>query len=517
MLSPDYLKNCTEDIVRLYQRLEDDIIWDMARRIAKTDFTVPEGARRQMERLKQAGGTYDDVIKGLSKYTRLSQREVEKLLEDAAGKSLEYDDRIYRKAGLHPPPAMESPFVSQHIAAAAKKTGGVLTNLTMTTANTTQTAFINACDRAYMQVQSGGLDYVSAVKRAVKTVSRSGVTVLYPTGHSDKIDVAVRRAVLTGVSQTTGQLQIMRMDEMDCDLVETTAHFGARPSHTAWQGCVFSRSGAHPKYPDFVRSTGYGSGEGLCGWNCRHSFFPFFEGLSQRAYTDEQLRERENRTVEYNGNAYTYYDASQMQRRMERVIREDKRELIGIDAAASASNDMALCDAMKAEFTSASVTLKAHEAELKDFLEQTGRENEKARQQVLGFGRSQAQKAVWANKKELEKYSKLRYNKDGIMIVTDDWKGKDHPRIPKVYKPNAVIETASANGVHMQVDRSIYDNDGKLKKQIHSGAHGNKNTHPYGKCGEHKHEYSWMDGEKSPRRTTAALTEQERKEHGDII
>lgn len=419
MLSPDYLKNCTNDIVRLYQQLEDDIIWDMARRIVKTDFTVPEGARRQMERLQQAGGMYDDVIKGLAKYTGRSEKEIQELLEEASEKSLSYDDRIYRKAGLDPLPLLLSPSVIQHMEAAAKKTDGELRNLTMTTANTTQTAFISACDRAYMQVQSGGLDYVSAVKRAVKTVSRTGATVLYPSGHSDKIDVAVRRAVLTGVSQTTAQLQLLRMDDMGCDLVETTAHFGARPSHTAWQGKVFSRSGRSRSYPDFVKSTGYGTGPGLCGWNCRHSFFPFFEGLSSRAYTDEQLKEREGRTVEYNGKTYTYYDASQIQRKMERTIREDKRELIGLDAAAREAKDAAVKNALNADFTAVSVKLKSHEAKLRDFLEQTGRTNEKERQQVLGFGRSQSQKAVWANKR-VEKYREVIGTRTSTGIEVSD-------------------------------------------------------------------------------------------------
>ena len=92
------------------------------------------------------------------------------------------------------------------------------------------------------------------------------------------MDVAVRRAVLTGVNQTTARMQIARADEMECDLVETTAHMGARPEHMDWQGRIFSRSGKSRKYPDFVKSTGYGTGPGLCGWNCRHSFFPYFEG-----------------------------------------------------------------------------------------------------------------------------------------------------------------------------------------------------------------------------------------------
>lgn len=98
------------------------------------------------------------------------------------------------------------------------------------------------------------------------------------SGHTDTIEVAVRRAVATGVNQACGKAQEQLADDLGCDLVETTAHSGARPEHALWQGQIFSRSGKSTKYPDFRRSTGYGTGAGLMGWNCRHSFNPWFEG-----------------------------------------------------------------------------------------------------------------------------------------------------------------------------------------------------------------------------------------------
>ena len=402
MLTPGYLKTCGDDLVRLYQQLEDDIVRDAARRIVKMDFSVTDAARWQIERLQQSGAVYEDMIKSLSKYTGKSEREIKKLLQSSSVQSLVYDDAIYKKAGLLPPPLSGSPLLMQHITAAVSKTSNSFKNLTMTTAVKSQADFINACDRAYMQVSSGTLDYVTAVKWAVKSVSDTGASVLYPSGRSDKPDVAVRRAVLTGVSQTGNELQILRMDEMGCTLVETTAHFGARPTHTVWQGRVYSRNGDTSKYPDFIASTGYGSGDGLGGWNCRHGFFPFFEGFSQRAYTDGQLRDRENRTVTYDGQTYTDYEASQIQRKFERDIRAKKRELVGFDTAANASADARVINAAKAEFASASVKLKDKESKLADFLHQTGRDIDTVRQQVQGFGRSQAQKAVWANKKEID-------------------------------------------------------------------------------------------------------------------
>ena len=100
-------------------------------------------------------------------------------------------------------------------------------------------------------------------------------------------------------------LQLARMEEMDCEFVEVTAHEGARPTHAVWQGRVYHRGGAvvqdGERYEDFEAATGYGTGPGLCGWNCRHNFYPFYPGISVRNYTDERLAELDARNIPYGG------------------------------------------------------------------------------------------------------------------------------------------------------------------------------------------------------------------------
>lgn len=147
---------------------------------------------------------------------------------------------------------------------------------------------------------------------------------------------------------------MQRMDEMDCDLVETTAHMGARPSHAVWQGRIFSRRGKSREYPDFVESTGYGSGEGLMGWNCRHNFYPYFAGISRRAYTNKELKKLAEHKVIYKGKEYNDYEAGQIQRRMEREIRATKRELTGLDTAGKAASSPELKNGLQADFNAAS-------------------------------------------------------------------------------------------------------------------------------------------------------------------
>src|SRR5699024_4395985 len=144
----------------------------------------------------------------------------------------------------------------------------------------------------------------------------------YPSGHKDTLEVAVRRAVLTGTNQTCAKLQLARTEEMGCEFVEVSAHAGARPEHALWQGKVYHIGGAVGLdgvwYGDFEAATGYGTGPGLCGGNCRHNFYPFFPGMSVPNYTADRLAELNARDIEYNGQKYTRYEITQMQRALER-------------------------------------------------------------------------------------------------------------------------------------------------------------------------------------------------------
>ncbi len=234
-----------------------------------------------------------------------------------------------------------------------------MNNLTMTTAMDAQAQFLNAADDvyanvhkfigsadlAYLQTTTGAMTYQQAITQAVRDVGDAGLYVHYPSGHRDRLDVAMRRTVLTGVSQTTSELQLARAREMGQDLVQVSAHIGSRESHQVWQGLIFSRSGESEKYPDFVENTGYGTGAGLSGYNCRHSFFPFFEGISENAYNAQDREAMKTKTVTYNGEKMTVYEATQKQRYIERTIRQYKRRkaahlAAGQNEAASAANSL---------------------------------------------------------------------------------------------------------------------------------------------------------------------------------
>ena len=394
MLSPDYLEHFTDDITELYNHFADSVIEDMARRIGKIGVT--DTSVTQIEIMQQAGQLRGDVLRRLATLTKMSETELNRLFINAGAESIAYDNQIYTQAGLNPLPLKQSPPMLATLLAGMHKTKGNLHNLTMTTAASAQVDFINAMNLAYQQTITGAMSYTEAVKRAVTGLAGNGVSVIhYPSGHRDKVDVAARRAVLTGVNSTIGQAQLIHARELKCNHMETTGHFGARPDHQIWQARVFTINGSSPQYPNLVDATGYGSGQGLMGWNCRHSMHPFFPGISAPAYSKGEY---DDRIVSYNGVEMTQYNASQKQRAMERSIRQTRRELSALNAAAEATTDEALRAELKAEFTRLSAKLKGNEAKYTAFSNATGLRKQPERLQTFGFNRSVSSRAVWANR-----------------------------------------------------------------------------------------------------------------------
>jgi hypothetical protein len=345
VLKPKDLERLPGRMLELYSQAEMDILASMAERIAAQDYFIP-AAQWQYQKLIEMGNFHSFIVAALASRTGKTRQEIERLMKEAGQKSLAFDTEIYRKAGLDPPPLAASPELLAVLQAGIDNTNGLFDNLTRTTAATATRQFERALDRAYMQITTGAFDYNSAVRSAVKDLAQKGVEVIrYPSGHVDYMEVAVRRATVTGVNQTALKMQETLADEMGADLVEVTAHAGARTgigiaNHAEWQGKVYSRSGKHKKFPSLVEKTGYGTGPGLGGYNCRHNMFPYFEG-QKPVYTQRELDQMNAKKYTYNGEKLTEYEASQKQRYIERQIRRWKREQRAMEAAGQPTEEAA--------------------------------------------------------------------------------------------------------------------------------------------------------------------------------
>lgn len=419
MLTPEYLQSVPDAMVELYAQAEADILADMARRINGFDMFIPS-AQYQMQMLEEMGALRSDIVRELSCLTGKSKKKLAAIMREAGVETLAADEAIYKAAGLSPSLAAASSAVQEVLSAGLKKTNGLFTNLTKTTANTATKQFERALDRAYMQISSGAIDPATATKNAIKSLAKDGVgAITYPSGHVDSLEVAVRRAVITGVNQTCGKMQEARADELGCDLMELTAHAGARPSHAEWQGQIVSRS-SRPGYLS-LDDIGYGTGAGFKGWNCSHDWRPYFEGMP-RAYSKELLDSYEAKDYEYNGQKMTEYEALQQQRSIERNLRRWKRENVAMKAAGL-------------DTTESAAKIAKWQGVQKDFINQTGLKRQTERETIAGWGRSQASQATAANRavqNAANKYFPL---------------GSQEKNMAAYLKEKPVIDLLSAHGV----------------------------------------------------------------------
>lgn len=340
MLRPDYLDGMPDRMVELYAQAEADILADMARRLQAYDYWVPS-AEHQKKRLEQMGASAEYIYARLSALTGKREGELRQLFLEAATQALDSDRAYYLEAGLAPPTLDASAELQTVCNAGLRQTDGLFRNLTRTTAAAGAGQFGDALDRAWLQISTGAFDTDTAVRRAVKALAEHGLdAVRYESGATATVEAAVRRAVVTGVNQTCLKAQ--------------------------WT---------------------------LAGWNCRHSFFPYFEG-SPRAYTGKQLAEMDKKSIRYNGKRLTEYEASQQQRYIERQIRRWKREYTAMQAAGLDTYE-------------SSAKIAQWQARQLDFLMQTGLKRQSGREQIAGFGKKQAA----AVRRDLAEHAKDRNEK----------------------------------------------------------------------------------------------------------
>ena len=359
----------------IYNNLELQIIEEIATRIANFGYANTV-VINDLRIAQEIGYLYEDIIKLVAEYNNTTIEEVNRIFYEAGEKSLKIDDKIYKEAGLQPLPLKQDESIKQVMNATILRTSNNLQNLAMTTANTVQTQFINAMNNAYMYVSTGVKSYTSAIIDEIKKLSGQGAMIEYPSGARRSLESAVRMNIVTSVNQNCGKLQELRADEMGWDLMEITAHSGARPEHARWQGKIVSRSGQKGYLS--LRDIGYGEATGFKGINCRHDWYPYYKG-STRTYTQKELSKWKNEKVEYNGKKISKYEATQKQRYFERKIRQNKKDLKAQQTILTSNDENIDIKQVQDEIRNIKANEKANREALNDFLKQTGLRKDNSR------------------------------------------------------------------------------------------------------------------------------------------
>lgn len=374
MLSDRQKEQLSAEMIPLFQELEQDVIQDIARRVRKESRWTetaelqaktlealgykPMEIRNKVMRELKADKEYQAMIaKNTLEHKRVVRDRIKQLVADAkargddivsrAGTMAFNDDLSFWKSkGRH---LRHSSELAEINTTASHRLAHELKNLTHSTGFKfvgapvrLDNAFSHAMDSMIMNVATGAFSSGQAIEQVVSDLEKSGVRhVDFRSGISRGIDVAAALAVRTTLGQMAAQISMDNATQLGTDLVEVSSHAGAREGdghadHAYWQGRVYSISGRqHPEeekrlgYKIYKLSdvTGYPDDPlGLCGYNCRHTFYPFLEGISE---PNPVVKDPDPVTVD--GRTYTYYQATQVQRRLERELRELKRQYIGGD------------------------------------------------------------------------------------------------------------------------------------------------------------------------------------------
>lgn len=383
-MTPEQKGTLPLEIEKLFYDLQDRIFSDVVRRIKKTG-KITSTADYQIQKLRILGNSTEFIEQELKRILNLSYPEIWALYDQVAEwEYVRYKD-AYEQINGNFVPLEENEQIRQWSQAVISQTNSEIKNLSQSLGMTVDIGggrkaftplaeyYQKYLDRACLDIVTGAFDYNTVLRRVVKEMAASDIRYVdYASGWSNRVPVAVRRAVMTGVSQLSAQINEQIAKDLKTDTYEVTWHAGHRPSHW-WGGNVYT-------YQELKEICHLGEGDGLCGWNCRHSYMAYVPGYSIRTYTPEQLRELEEKekfTTEYAGKQYTPYEASQHQRSMETKMRCQRTKVRQLQQGKASQEDI---DAERAKYLS---TLHQYKA----FSKKMGLPEQMERVYMDGLGR----------------------------------------------------------------------------------------------------------------------------------
>lgn len=349
----EYKNRMANKIAAHYVELEERIIQDIVRRIVKTG-EVTSTADWQINRLKIIGYSSEDIEKMLKTTLNKSYPEMFELYDKVINWEYVRNKDLYEQVNAEYIPFEKNKHLNQAINGIAQQSLEDLENITRSlgfyldingkkTMTPLSQVYTEHLDRACFDIVSGAFDYNSVLRRTVTQLTNSGLrTIDYVSGWHNRVDVAARRAVMTGLSQITGKITDYNAKKLGTEYFEVAWHAGARPTHAVWQGQVWTKE-------QLVSVCGLGTVTGLLGANCYHEYYPFFQGISERNWTDQWLEEKnqeENKPKEFQGKEYTVYEAKQRQRQMETAMRAQREKVRALQKG-KADQDEILAHKMK--------------------------------------------------------------------------------------------------------------------------------------------------------------------------
>jgi hypothetical protein len=336
MFTPTEIEALPSAMEQLYRSLQLNIMSDLTKRLKANGEEITSAADWQINRLYELGVSKDEIDSLIQSTLDVSDDEIDRIYDEVVKSGYARNEELYTSKGKEYIPYAENKQLQQLVKAVKNQTKSEYRNITGSLGFAVRNAdntlsftpladfYQRTLDNGLMQITSGAVDYNTVLKKAVKAMTDSGLrTVDYASGWSNRVDVAVRRALMTGFNQVVAKVNEDNAEQLGTEYFEVSYHRGARPTHQVWQGRVYSKK-------ELETVCGLGTVTGLCGANCYHSYSPFIKGVDKPTYSDEELdrmNEEENTPKEYNGRQYTAYEAQQKQRQLETAMRADRQKI----------------------------------------------------------------------------------------------------------------------------------------------------------------------------------------------
>nr|DAI09379.1 MAG TPA: minor capsid protein [Caudoviricetes sp.] len=336
MFTPTEIEALPSAMEQLYRSLQLNIMSDLTKRLKANGEEITSAADWQINRLYELGVSKDEIDSLIQSTLNVSDDEIDRIYDEVVQSGYARNEKLYAGKGKEYIPYAENKQLQQLVKAVKNQTKSEYRNITGSLGFAVRNAdntlsftpladfYQRTLDNGLMQIASGAVDYNTVLKKAVKAMTDSGLRIVdYASGWSNRVDVAARRALMTGFNQVVAKVNEDNAEQLGTEYFEVSYHRGARPTHQVWQGRVYSKK-------ELETVCGLGTVTGLCGANCYHSYSPFIKGIDTPTYSEEELdrmNEEENTQKEYNGKQYTAYEAQQRQRRLETAMRADRQQI----------------------------------------------------------------------------------------------------------------------------------------------------------------------------------------------
>ena len=366
MISEEQIELLVERLINRIEEANTYFLMKMGSSIKQIRNLTPTQAQQLVQILKY-GGDYEDIIREISKYTNLNISEVDEIFSNYAKKDQLFYEKFYKYRNI--------PFVEYEQNEALKRQTEALANIVknemynFTRSNVLgytirdlqgkpqfvglRETYNRVLDEALVNVGTGKETFDSAMNRILKDIGGSGLkTIEYQSGRSIRLDSAIRMNLKSRLRELHNENQKLLGAEFGADGYEISVHSNPAIDHEQVQGRQFSieeynklNSGLEAK--DYKGNTYTLDHDGKNGYrpiselNCYHYIFSIILGVSDPEYSDKQLKEiidSNNKGFEFEGKHFSNYEGTQIQRNLERAIREQK----DIQIFAKASDNMEL-------------------------------------------------------------------------------------------------------------------------------------------------------------------------------